>query len=46
MLSEREGGNTMKKHVNLAIVLVLVASAALLAAAHGGSHVFGFFSGG
>ncbi len=36
----------MKKHVNLAIVLVLVASAALLAVAHHGPHTFGFFSGG
>jgi hypothetical protein len=36
----------MKKQASLAVVLVLVAFAAFLAAAHGGPHLHGFFSGG
>jgi hypothetical protein len=46
MLSDQKGGNTVKKHVNVSIVLLLIVAAAFLAAAHDHGGGFGFFSGG
>ena len=36
----------MNKRLNISVVLFLVGLASLLAAAKGGPHAFGFFSGG